>query len=1139
MSNVQSKSAHPLRGLLVAQFLGAFNDNAWKMALVALACSQLARQGLTSDVLEAASQAFTTKAFAVFTIPFILFSIPSGVFADRVSKRSVIIAMKALEVVLMAAGTVALYINPFNFWPVLAVLGCMGLQSAIFGPAKYGILPELLPHEKLSNGNGLLGMWTMIAIVAGTAVGGFVLELGPQTWLAGVLLTILALIGFAASFGVPSVPRARSQGGVMDTVTGAWQAMRADRVLWLAVVGSILFWTVASLLAQNILTYAKTVMLLQDSLTGIPLAVLSIGIGAGSVWAGRISGEKVEYGLIPLGGVGLSVLIAVVGLFAPGAAVSFALFAAVGFAGGVVNVPIQALIQWRSPEDRRGAVIALGNVFVFAGTLGGSFAVGGLASAGLSSQAIFGVAAAFTAIATAWAVWLVPDFFIRLVLVLLTNTFYRLKVVGADKIPEQGPALIVPNHGSFIDGLLIMAATDRPVRFIVEKEYYEHKWLNPFMKIMKAIPLTATGGPRVILRALKDAGKYLENGELVCIFAEGQITRTGMLLPFRKGMEKLVKGREAPIIPTFLDGVWGSIFSMERGRFIWKVPRRLPYPITVAFGSPMPSASTAIEVREAVQELSADAWMLRKTERPTLHRTFIRKARVRPTAFAFADASRPKVTRIKALAGAIALARRLDAAWEGQKTVGILMPPSVAGALVNLAATMSGRTTVNLNYTAGSSGLASAAGQAGLKTVVTSKAFLEKAGIDVPEGTKPIFLEDEAAGISAAGKMFSMAAALFAPARMIEILCGAKGKPQPDDTATIIFSSGSTGEPKGVCLSHFNIDSNVEGVAQVIHVERTDRLLGVLPFFHSFGYMATLWLAANHGIGVVYHPNPLDAAAIGDLVANYKITLLLTTPTFLQLYMRRCEPGAFGSLRIVLAGAEKLSDRLASAFEDAFGLRPLEGYGATECAPVIAASAPSFRAAGFFQAGSQRSFVGHPLPGVTVKILDPETRAPLPPGESGMLMVKGPNVMKGYLNRDDLTAKVLKDGWYETGDIAVLSEGGFIKITDRLSRFSKIGGEMVPHGRVEEALQEAYGADVQVFAVTALPDEKKGEKLAVLHTVEEADIPALLEKLAAGGLPNLFIPRKEMFVKVDALPVLGTGKIDLRGVKKVALEKFA
>jgi acyl-[acyl-carrier-protein]-phospholipid O-acyltransferase/long-chain-fatty-acid--[acyl-carrier-protein] ligase len=339
-------------------------------------------------------------------------------------------------------------------------------------------------------------------------------------------------------------------------------------------------------------------------------------------------------------------------------------------------------------------------------------------------------------------------------------------------------------------------------------------------------------------------------------------------------------------------------------------------------------------------------------------------------------------------------------------------------------------------------------------------------------------------------------------------------------------------------LSHFNIDANSQGAMQVLHFYQNERVLGILPFFHSFGYMV-FWFVMSNNAAMIFHPSPLDVAAIGELIRRYRITFIVTTPTFLQLYSRRCTPEQFSSVRVILTGAEKLSARLAEAVEDKFGIGPIEGYGVTECAPVIAVNCPDFRAAGYYQPASRRGTVGQPLPGVSVRIVDPNSYAPLPTGTSGMLLVKGPNVMSGYLGREDLTAQVMRNGWYITGDIASLDEDGFLTITDRLSRFSKIGGEMVPHGKVEEALQQAAEADTQVFAVTGLPDEKKGERLAVLHTLEESRIPLILEKISASGLPNLFIPGKHQFVKVDALPILGTGKLDLRGVKRIALERLA
>jgi acyl-[acyl-carrier-protein]-phospholipid O-acyltransferase/long-chain-fatty-acid--[acyl-carrier-protein] ligase len=581
--------------------------------------------------------------------------------------------------------------------------------------------------------------------------------------------------------------------------------------------------------------------------------------------------------------------------------------------------------------------------------------------------------------------------------------------------------------------------------------------------------------------------------------------------------------------------VWGSIFSRSGGRFLCKWPRRVPLPITVSFGAPLPPQTPIAEVRRAVNELAQESWSYRRPDMRPLHHEFIKMARRHPFSMLLSDPMRPRVSRSAALVGAVALARALRKPWCEQQCVGILLPPSAAGALANLASSLSGRTSVNLNYTSGKAGMESAVRQAELRTVLTSRAFVDKAGLEMPAGVEPIWIEEIAARIGFASRALSFCLGYLTPIRWIERRCGARRAPAVDDVVTIIFSSGSTAEPKGVRLSHFNIGSNLEAIMQVFRVDKNDKVLGILPLFHSFGYLS-LWFALCRRMAIVFYPNPIDGAAVGELVQRHRITFLLATPTFLQIYARRCTPAQFGSLRVVLTGAEKLTDQTSQAFEQQFGIRPLEGYGTTECAPAIAVSVPDFRAAGFYQPGSRRGYVGQALPGVAVRIVDPDTHEPLAIGSEGMVIVKGPNVMAGYLGRDDLTEKVMRDGWYVTGDIGAMDEDGFLRITDRLSRFSKIGGEMVPHGKIEEELHAAAGRSQQTFAVTSVPDERKGERLAVLHTFDEAEVPRLIEALAARGLPNLFIPRREAFIRVDALPVLGTGKLDLRALRRIAAQ---
>lgn len=721
---------------------------------------------------------------------------------------------------------------------------------------------------------------------------------------------------------------------------------------------------------------------------------------------------------------------------------------------------------------------------------------------------------------------------LRVCLWLFSRTCYRMTVLSPDNVPAKGGALLVSNHVSFVDMLLILASTRRFVRFLLPQDVCALWWLKPFLRYLRVIPLPPESQPRKLIPALHEARDAIRQGEVVGIFAEKSISRIGVLLPFRHEFERIMEGVDAPIIPVCLDGVWGSIFSYQSGRFFWKVPRRLPYPVTISFGKALPPSATAFEVRSVIQELNTEAWCHRRKTMKPLHRAFVQRARRCPWRFAMADARVPKLSFGGALMKVIFLARRLRSHWAGQETVGILLPPSVAGALVNFAALLMGKVPVNLNYTLSEEPLASCVRQCKLQTLLTSKAFLDRVKVKIP--CRTLLLEEVADQPRLGEKLVAFALAWFTPAGALERAVGREEPGSLDDLATVIFSSGSTGEPKGVMLTHYNLASNAEQLGQLLDFGPQDRFLGILPFFHSFGFTATLTAPAVMGIGVAFHPNPLDAKPIGELVCRYSLTYLMATPTFLQIYLRSCQPADFGSLRTVMVSAEKLPDWLANAFEEKFGLRPVEGYGCTECSPVVTCSTHDFRAAGFRQAGSRHGSIGRPLPGVGIRIVDPDTGAPVPVGKSGLLLVRGPNVMRGYLEQPEKTAEVLRDGWYTTGDIATLDEDGFLQITDRLSRFSKIGGEMVPHVKVEEKLHEALGTTEIAFAVCGVPDPKKGERLVVLHTLPEPRLAELLKKLPQLGLPNLWVPRPKQFFHVDTLPQLATGKRDLRSIRELA-----
>jgi len=1132
-------SASGFWALIVTQFQGAFSDNVLKNLVVFVALFATGRAAMSLSE----KHAYGELIGVLFSLPFILFSMAGGFLADRFSKRSVMLGVKIFELAVMALVLAGLWRTDKHF--LLAGVFLMGTHSAFFGPAKYGSLPELLPERKLSWGNGILELGTFMAIILGTVTAALMAEkFHGRQWISGILLIALAFVGLTTCLGITRIPAAdpakKFHPNFLRQILSQLRAIRGDRPLVLALLGNTYFNFLGALLLLNLFFYGANVLGVNETKIGLLNVALAFGIGLGSVAAGYLSGGKIEYGLVPIGAFGLSVISALLALPSVTFNGAFALLALLGFAGGFFIVPVSALLQHRPDARKKGEVLAVANWLSFVGVFLASGAHWLLVQKlQLSPRQVFLIGGILTLMGAIYVLILLPDALLRFLLWCATHSLYRIRVLGRDHIPEKGGALFVCNHASFVDALLLLASTDRQVRIMMFRGQYELPHLKPFAKILGVIPISSDQRPREMIKSLQTASQAIRNGEVVCIFAEGQITRIGQLLPFRRGFERIMKDVDAPIIPVAIDGVWGSIFSFEKGRFLWKLPRRLPYPITINYGKPLPPTATPFQVRSTVQELLVEAWQARKARLRPLPISFVKTARNHPFRFAMADAQNSRVSFGAALVRSIFLARRLRKIWSGQSMVGLLLPPSVPGALVNHAAMLLGKVPVNLNYTVSEETLASCIRQCDIKTVVTSKTLLDKLKLKVPG--EIVLLEEAVAKPGFGEKLAAALIAWLVPDRWMQRLLGAERKTHLDDLATVIFSSGSTGNPKGVRLSHYNLGSNVEQLEQIFGLNHRDGLLGILPFFHSFGFTGTLCLPVVLGVGVVYHPNPLEARAIGPLVREHKLTFLLATPTFLQLYLRGCSAEDFGSLRVVMTGAEKLPDRLAAAFEKHFGIRPLEGYGCTECAPAVAVNTHDFRSAGFRQIGAKRGKIGHPLPAVSVRIVNPENPwhgENLPVGQPGLMLVRGPNVMQGYLGQPEKTAEVLRDGWYCTGDIAAIDEDGFLQITDRLSRFSKIGGEMVPHIKVEEKLHELAGSTEQTFVVAGVPDEKKGERLVVLHKLTDEQLATCLEKLAQCDLPNLWKPRADQFFGVGSFPLLGTGKLDLRKVKELA-EKFA
>jgi acyl-[acyl-carrier-protein]-phospholipid O-acyltransferase/long-chain-fatty-acid--[acyl-carrier-protein] ligase len=544
-----------------------------------------------------------------------------------------------------------------------------------------------------------------------------------------------------------------------------------------------------------------------------------------------------------------------------------------------------------------------------------------------------------------------------------------------------------------------------------------------------------------------------------------------------------------------------------------------------------------------VGEAAADAAIRQSDFVPLVHRTFVRNAvkfrnLFRPCVHDHAAPPGRTLSWGKTFVGAVCIARYLRTRVDESQNVGVWLPTSLGGALANLAIAFLRKTSVNLNYTAGKDAVESAARQAGLKVVVTSKRFVHRVPLELPDDIRRIYAEDILDSVTKGQRTRTFLMALLLPGWFIDRFVLGLYRHTPDDVLTIVFSSGSTGEPKGIVLTHRNVGSNVDSAVKTIQIMPDDVLFGVLPFFHSFGYTVCLWAPLVAAATVVYYPDPRSAKEVGELARKHRASLMLATATFLRFYLRRCDKDDFRTLRILICGAEKLPVKLQDEFFAKFGVLPLEGYGCTELSPVVSTNLHDVVEGGkLVQVNNTRGTVGRPIVGVTMKAFTQDTRDPLPVGEDGVLCGKGPNVMAGYLHQPKKTAEAVRDGWYYTGDVGRVEPDGFIRITGRVSRFAKIAGEMIPLERLEEELHEAHGGGDRVLAVAAVPDEKRGERLVVLYLPElEGKLVALLDVLPGRGLPNLWVPDARDAYKVEALPVLGSGKLDLKRVGELARE---
>jgi acyl-[acyl-carrier-protein]-phospholipid O-acyltransferase / long-chain-fatty-acid--[acyl-carrier-protein] ligase len=715
----------------------------------------------------------------------------------------------------------------------------------------------------------------------------------------------------------------------------------------------------------------------------------------------------------------------------------------------------------------------------------------------------------------------------------LVRCFYRVTTIGLENLPDGG-FLLVPNHISWVDALVLQLACPRPIRYVIDQEYYHKPILHPFLRALGCIPINV----RHSHQAVRAAAEKIAEGEIVCVFPEGQLERTGTLLRLQRGFELIARHANAQVVPVWLDQLWGSIFSFQGGRFFTKFPKRIPYPVTIAFGKPLKAeAADVATMREELLKLGELCF----SRRPSLDRHLaeecvrgLKRHLFRTAVIDGMDQS--KLSRAKLLGAAAALSRYLRKEFSDER-IAIVLPASKGSMVANLAVTLANKVPVDLNFTMGRAANESCCRRADLRVAISATPFMERLK-DFPWPERVLKL-DELMPRMKHQIIFWLIVSILAPARLLLRLLEIP-KEGGHREAVLLFTSGTTGEPKGVVISHRNVVGNVSQFRALLDARKTDAILGSLPFFHTFGSTVTLWYPLIEGVRIVTFPNPLEAGKCAALIEQYKLTFLLATPTFLRVYLRKAEPEQLRSLRLIIAGAEKLPLDLASHFEKRFQKKVFEGYGLTETAPVVSVNLPDpepKKPGEHVQPSSRLGSVGRLAPGMAGEIREPETERKLSLYETGMLWLRGPNIFQGYLHDPKRTAEILRDGWLKTGDIGRFDEDGFLYIEGRLSRFSKIGGEMVPHETIEQKiidLLELSGRDERPIAIVGVQDEAKGEALVLLSAVD-IEIAELRKKLQEAGVPNLWIPKNVQ--RVEAIPVLASGKLDLKKCQERAAEK--
>ena len=1104
--------------LFFTNLLGVFNDNIFKTSLLVLGSYVIYRADPAKSAL------LGTLATGVFILPFFLFSAVAGQVADGWERARMVRLVKLAEVAIMALGLAGFWTQSIGL--LLTALFLMGVHSSVYGPLKYAILPQQLKVGEILGGTGLMEAGGFVAILAGQLAAGLV-----APWQAGVIACGLAVLGLAASLAIRAAPPAETPGRIeLNAPALSWRLVRramAIRRVWLCILAIAWFYAVGAVLLGELIPLVKGMLHGRQSVAVLFLAIFSVGVAAGSLLVNRLLRGDVSPRYAPLAAVLLASFLldlaaAVGGFRAHGQDVGIAGFmampgawriavdlAAISICGGVFVIPLLAILQTDSPPQERSRILAANNIVNAAITVAAIVVAAGLLKLGASIAgliALMGLATLGVAVAP---LLLAPKPVLKAVVRSALKLLYRVEITGLEHAPKAGEgAVVVVNHVSYLDGVLIGAFLPGRPTFAIHSAIYKTWWMRPVLPFIDAFPVDVTNP-----LAAKAMIRVVREGRTVVMFPEGRITVTGALMKVFAGPATIADKADAVIVPMHIDGAQYTIFSQVKGKL-----RRRPFPkIRLTILAPRRfdlSAAHSFRARRALAGerlyavMSEATFATADTDR-TLYQALVDARAVHgAAAFAVEDLKRQPLSYDKLLVGARVLGLALTPGTESGEAVGVLLPNVNPAIVTFFALQRMGRICAMLNYTAGPANLQSACDTAKVRTVITSRAFIEQARlqavIDRLEGSgrRLVWLEDVAETVGTAAKLRGLIAektlARFAPRR-----CDA------DAPAVILFTSGSEGAPKAVVLTSRNILANIAQVAARVDFNPTDRVLNALPIFHSFGLTGATLLPILNGVRTLLYPNPLHYATVTALAYDANATILFGADTFLAGYARVAQPYDFFKVRYIFAGAEPVKPETRAAYNDKFGLRLLEGYGATECSPVIAVNTPMH-----FKPGS----VGQLLPGLEHRL------EPVEGIEDGArLAVRGPNVMAGYFMAD--APGVLQPpegGWYDTGDIVSLDEAGFVTIRGRAKRFAKIAGEMVALGAVE-GYAAALWPDAQ-HAVVARSEPRKGEELVLFTTAKGADIQALKAWAHHVGVSELSLPREIRLV--DAIPVLGTGKPD-------------